>query len=198
MRTDNQLMSSTIAQATGDEAGSPAASDQNSRVDASPASRGLHQNPALRQFLKFCIVGASSTTVQFVVLNVCYRVLRLPLFTSLTAAFMLSVCNAFFWNRRWTFKEARANSAREQSVKFLGVNLVGYLLNTTIVALVVAHFSARGGLMGGELKAVVYNILAGEGKQHYAPLLVNGAQATATCIVVWWNFFANRLWTFKR
>jgi putative flippase GtrA len=39
--------------------------------------------------------------------------------------------------------------------------------------------------------------LAGEGKKKFGFWLLNGALATATCVVVFWNFFANRLWTFK-
>jgi len=160
---------------------------------------GLLGNQDLRRFVKFCIVGLSSTIITFIVLNLCYHFLRFPLFTSLTAAFLLSVLNGFFWNRRWTWKDARANAAHDQGLKFLAVNIVGYILNTTIVVLIVAHFSTTGGLFGdqAELKAVLYNILSGEGKHVYPKLLVNGAQAAAVGIVVWWNFFANRYWTFR-
>ena len=159
---------------------------------------GLQNNPDFRHFAKFCIVGASSTAVMFCVLNLCKYGLKLPLFASLTAAFLLSCCNGFYWNRRWTFKAARGNSSQEQSFKFFAVNLVGFLLNTSIVVLIVAHFTARGGLLGSsaELSRVLYNILAGD-KHAYSGLLVNGSEAFATCIVVSWNYFANRLWTFK-
>jgi putative flippase GtrA len=109
------------------------------------------------------------------------------------------VLNGFVWNRQWTWKDARANAAHDQGLKFLAVNIVGYVLNTTIVVLIVAHFSTKGGLFGdsAELRGVLYNILSGEGKHVYPKLLFNGAQAAAVGIVVWWNYFANRFWTFK-
>ncbi len=171
----------------------------DSSHSSSDDKSGLFHHKGLRQFVKFCIVGASSTIVTFVVLNLCYRYFHLPLFTSLTAAFLLSVMNGFFWNRKWTFKHARGNSARDQSVKFLAVNTVGYFLNTSIVVLVVAHFATSRGILasGPEFRLILFNILSGEGKQHYAPALINGAQLFAIVIVVWWNFFANRRWTFK-
>jgi putative flippase GtrA len=161
----------------------------------------MMNNAELRRFIKFCIVGASSTVITFAVLNLCKFHFDLPLFTSVTIAFVFGVCNGFFWNRKWTFKQARANSAQEQSAKFLAVNLVGYLLNQFIVVMIVAHVATGDStrFFGDmtHLKVALYTILAGEGKTHYGPLLVNGAQAVAVCIVVFWNYFANRHWTFK-
>jgi putative flippase GtrA len=154
---------------------------------------GFLNNPHIRQFIKFCIVGASSSAVMFAILNLCHYVLHLGLFQSLTAAFLLSVANGFVWNRRWTFKKARGNAAHDQGVKFLAVNIVGYVLNTTIVVLIVAHFSAPG----APIMTVFEHIISGTGKAVYPKLVVNGAQAGAICIVVWWNYFANRFWAFK-
>ena len=40
-------------------------------------------------------------------------------------------------------------------------------------------------------------MLTNAGKQEYGALLFNGALLAATAVVVFWNFFANRFWTFK-
>lgn len=161
----------------------------------------LTQHQGLRQFVKFGIVGLSSTVINFVVFNVLYRKLHLQLVPALTAAFILSVINGFYWNRKWTFKQARSGSASSQGVKFLIVNIVGWILNTSIVVLVIAHFtsSRHGGIFGDpdHFKQIVAAVVAGQGKTQYGFWLVNGALAAATCVVVFWNFFANRLWTFK-
>jgi len=171
-------------------------------AESLPAARRpmLHEQKSIRQFVKFCIVGVSSTIINFGVFNLLYQKFDLPLVPSLTMAFLLSVLNAFFWHRHWTFKEAKHKAAHEQYFKFLAVNLVGWFLNTSIVVLIVAHFNSGGhGVFGDlhQLWQIVLVIVAGEAKQHYNKWLVNGALAAATCVVVFWNFFANRLWTFK-
>ncbi len=172
--------------------------------DNTPPNRNvgpaLHQRRGVRQFVKFGMVGASSTIINFLCFNLLCRVAHSPLVSSLTLAFLISAVNGFFWNRRWTFREAQAKAVHTQSFQFLIVNIIGWLLNTSIVVLLVAHFTARGsGLFGShhQLKQIVLAIVAGEGKQQYSFWLLNGALAAATAVVVFWNFFANRMWTFK-
>ena len=165
-----------------------------------PDRKPLHRRHSVRQFVKFCIVGSSSTVINFGVFNLLYQKIDLPLVPALTIAFLLSVLNGFVWNRHWTFKEAKHKAVHEQSVKFLAVNIVGWFLNTSIVVLIVAHFTSDGhGLFGSanEFNRIALAIVAGTAKQHYNRWLVNGALAIATFVVVFWNFFANRLWTFK-
>ncbi len=160
----------------------------------------LTRRRGVRQFAKFCIVGGSSFLINFVLFNLLYHKAGLDLVPSLTLAFLLSVINGFIWNRRWTFREARPKPAHTQSLQFLVVNVVGWLLNTSIVVLVVAHHRAAGhGLFGDptQFRHIVFSIVAGEGRQRYNPLLLDAALLIATSVVVFWNFFANRLWTFK-
>ncbi len=160
----------------------------------------LTRRRGVRQFTKFCIVGSSSFLINFVIFNLLYHKTRLLLVPSLTLAFLLSVFNGFFWNRRWTFREVSHKPAHKQSLQFLVVNVVGWFLNISIVVLVVAHHRANGhGFLGdpAQFQRIVFSIVAGEGRQHYSPLLVNGALLIASGVVVFWNFFANRHWTFK-
>jgi putative flippase GtrA len=161
----------------------------------------ITQHKGLRQFVKFGIVGVSSMVVNFVFLNLLYYKAHLWLLAAVTLAFVLSVCNGFIWNRRWTFKEARQHTAHEQYVRFLAVNIVGWFLNTSIMVLIISHFASHGtGGIFGDLdgfKRIAMAVISGSGKHQYPPLLVNGSQLAAACVVVFWNFFANRRWTFK-
>ena len=166
---------------------------------ATPLNR-LTQKHGVRQFVKFGIVGVSSSVINFGLSNLFHYKLDWPLVPALTLAFFLSVLNGFFWNRRWTFKESRSTPAHTQSLKFLLVNVIGYFLNTSIVVLIVAHFKSHGnGLFGNpaEFQRIVMAMLTNTGKHEYGPLLFNGALLIATGVVVFWNFFANRKWTFK-
>lgn len=170
-------------------------------IAAKPMQPKIHEHKEVRRFVKFCIVGLSSTIVQFAFLNLLYYRAHLPLIPSLTVAFILSVCNGFYWNRRWTFKESRQISAHEQYVRFLAVNVVAWLLNTSIVVLIIAHFAnhGAGGLLTNphNFVTIATTMLSGQGKKVYPPLMVNGSTLAAAGVVVFWNFFANRLWTFK-
>lgn len=160
----------------------------------------LTQRRGVRQFVKFGIVGATSTVINFLCVNILYRTFGVSLVPALTIAFLVSAMNGFFWNRQWTFKEARGKPAHTQSFQFLVVNIIGWLLNTSIVVLLIAHFMSGGqGLFGNwrQVHQIILAIVLGEGKNQYSFWLLNGSLAVATAVVVFWNFFANRLWTFK-
>jgi len=153
-------------------------------------------NKDVRQFVKFVIVGVSSFVVNIGSLHVLYYTLHLQYVLALTLAFVISVCNGFIWNRRWTFKEARGQAAHDQYMRFMLVNIVGYILNTTIAVFVIAHFTNGTGNIHG-LLGVAGQIVMGTAKAVYPQKLVYGASFMAAAVVVFWNFFANRLWTFK-
>ena len=172
--------------------------DIDRHMIAPSSASQMIQHHGVRQFAKFAIVGLSSTIINFAVTNALYLGLHQPLVPALTVGFVLSVVNGFFWNRHWTFKEARGGSAGSQGIKFLIVNIVGYTLNTTIVVMIVAHHVGGQSAMNfPHLWRIAVSIMEGAGKKQFGPAIVNGALAAATCVVVFWNFFANRLWTFK-
>ncbi len=165
-----------------------------------PQTAALIQKRGFRQLIKFAIVGSSSSIVNFGLSNLFHYKLGWPLIPALTTAFFLSVLNGFFWNRRWTFKEARGKPAHTQSVQYTLVNIVGWLLNTSIVVAIIASVKSHGhGLFGDpeELHHILAAMLTSTGKQEYGPWLFNGALLVASAVVVFWNFFANRHWTFK-
>jgi len=145
----------------------------------SPAAT-LLQRQALRQFVKFCIVGASSFTINFALLYLLHRQFHLHVIAANTIAFMVAVTNGYVWNRRWTFKAVGLRRQREQYAMFVGVNVVGLGLNTAIVA-------------------GVLRLLTGSWSPRHTPgSQLLAATVVATAVVVFWNFYANRHWTFRR
>ncbi len=137
----------------------------------------LAQRSGLRQLVKFGIVGASSTAVNFAVLNMMLIALHQNRYVAVTVAFLVSVVNGYIWNKRWTFKSAPTKAVYTQFTQFLLVNAVSWGLDLLFVRLISVplehdfHLSA--------VKAT------------------NLAQLAATGVLVFWNFFANRFWTFK-
>ena len=151
-----------------------------------------------RQFVKFCIVGATSTIIDFGLLNLLKFHLGLPILLAATCSFLVAVCNGFYWNRRWTFR-AGDGDARKQYPKFLATNVVGYLLNVSIMtlALIVAS-QLKLTTVDRPAAEIVSLIVTGAGKHQFSPLAVNAAKAAATVVVTAWNFTASKLWTFKK
>lgn len=153
--------------------------------------------PGARQFVKFCIVGASSAVIDFSLLNILHFGLHLSVAAAATISFFTAVCNGFYWNRKWTFRASDGDAAK-QYPKFVATNLVGWGLNLSIMTAVLVTAGAMGLLhtqrSGGEIISL---IATGEGKQAFNALALNGAKAVATVFVTAWNFTASKLWTFK-
>src|SRR4051794_15578271 len=68
----------------------------------------------LRQVAKFCIVGASSTAIDFLVFYTLIEIVHLQQHVAsqdlarsmaVLAAFLVAVTNGFYWNSRWTFRQ---------------------------------------------------------------------------------------------
>jgi putative flippase GtrA len=130
--------------------------------------------PLVRQFVKFCLVGATSATIDLGLFAL-LRHLDVPLLLAQTLAFSVAVTNGFFWNRRWTFRAVDPERARRQYAQFYAVNVVGFTLNTTLL-LVFAHLLLSAGF-----------------PQRRAELL---GKMAAIPIVAIWNFSASKFWAF--
>jgi len=145
----------------------------------------------LLRFLKFATVGAIGTVVDFTVLNLLIQLAGLPKVWANTCSFTTAVISNFVWNRLWVYPETRGEPFRKQFVQFLVVNMAGWGLNTSIL------YTGHHWLLGeaGLLAASVATLAALIGVTHFS-LALNGAKAIATGVVLFWNFIANRLWTF--
>lgn len=153
--------------------------------------------PGARQFVKFCIVGLSSTIIDFGLLNLLHYRVGLPLAVAATCSFLVAVTNGFYWNRRWTFRAGEGDAAKQYS-KFIATNIVGWLLNLTIMTAALVIASRLNLTTVKEPPAEIVQLIAlGQGKELFSPRAVNSAKALATVVVTAWNFTASKLWTFK-
>jgi putative flippase GtrA len=104
------------------------------------------------------------------------EVIGLPLIIANSLSYLAGVSNNFTLNRLWTYPEARTKAVWRQFLQFLLVSTAGLLLNNLIVGLLAAP-------LGTLLNMPDTGYLA--------------AKVLATGLVVFWNFTANRLWTFS-
>src|SRR5437667_7031517 len=109
----------------------------------STAAGGLMQRPGLRQFVKFCIIGASSTLIDVgISYSLIYGLGMNPTLAKMIS-FLFGVTNGFIWNSRWTFRGMGSGPRHEMYVKFVLVNVVGLILNLTIFKSVLFVFTGR-------------------------------------------------------
>lgn len=130
------------------------------------------------------MVGAAGSVTDFTVLNV---LVQLAGFTPVTAnifSFTAAVVQNFFLNRRWTFPESRQRQAGTQLAQFALVSLVGLGINTLILA-TVDHL------------LINYWIALTGSEQIGFTISYNFAKLFAIGVVLFWNFAANRLWTYR-
>jgi putative flippase GtrA len=129
----------------------------------------------LTRFVKFAIVGALGAIIDFALLNLLRGYFGWPLLLANTVSVSVAILSNFIWNRLWTFPESRSRKKRKQLPQFALINIIGLLINNLIVvgldAVLVPHI--------GE------------------PWSYNIAKAIAIGVVLFWNFGANRLWTYR-
>ncbi len=155
---------------------------------------GLARNNSkeINRFLKFATVGAVGTVVDFSVLNVLIQLAGLSKLWANTCSFTAAVISNFVWNRLWTFPESRERPLLSQLSQFALVNVFGLAINQAIFLGLDRFVLGETGM----LAAPMSSLASGLGIAHFT-LAFNLAKAVAVMIVLFWNFGANRLWTYR-
>jgi putative flippase GtrA len=129
----------------------------------------------ITRFARFLMVGALGTALDFGLLAA-LKLAGLPTLMANSISFTAGVANNYTLNSRWTFADRRNANWKAQFLQFLAVSLIGLALNNAIVLLLEAPLGT----------------LIGRADLGYAP-----AKIVATGVIVFWNYFANRNWTFR-
>jgi len=146
----------------------------------------------ITRFFKFAVVGTLGAAIDFGTLNLLILAFGFSKALANTCSFTVAVFSNFLWNRLWTFPEARDRPVAPQLVQFFLVNVGGLLLNQAIFLSLDAWVLGKAGLLATPMATLALNI----GLAHYK-LAYNLSKAIATIIVLFWNFGANRLWTYR-
>ena len=146
----------------------------------------------LVRFAKFCVVGTIGTAIDFGLLNLCYNVLGWPQVLSNLISTSTATVNNYTWSRFWVYPETKHQQGGKKFVQFVIVSIIAIFLNTLILRTTDAWLLGEKGLLAG----LVAPLAAWLGMEHRV-LSSNTAKVIATGIVLFWNFIANRLWTFS-
>ncbi len=161
------------------------------------------------RFFKFLVVGAIGFVVDFgifnLLLNPVHRMLvpgsavydllaglglsehtitHLGPSVASAISFVAAVVSNFLWNRYWTYPDSRSRSRRRQFAMFFLVSAVGVLIRIPIVFFMTPVF-----------RSLVSNI--GPLQAYTTRLADNLSLGVAVVVVLFWNFFANRHWTYN-
>lgn len=137
------------------------------------------------RFFRFALVGALGAALDFGVMNLLSHFANMPLVYAGTISFICAVINNFTWNRFWTYPESRSRPLLGQLGMFFLVNLAGVAIRIPTL-----HYLEPPLLRFFENSFhASYNT-----SEFYAR---NGTLAIALGIVMLWNFFINRYWTYN-
>ena len=140
-----------------------------------------------QRLFRFTLVGLSGTILDVGIYNILLLLFRMPFQFAQVFSFTAGLLNNFYWNRRWTYPEFRAQPILSQLSKFTFFSVIGLFIRTVIIILldpfaVQMMQSLNLSLLGMTSESIGHNLALG----------------IAIIIVLFWNFISNRLWTFRR
>jgi putative flippase GtrA len=144
-------------------------------------------NPRERtRFLRFLAVGVIGAGVDFGIENLLHRFFGFPYVWSGAISFVCAILSNFYWNRIWTYPDSRSKPIISQLLQFAFVNVIGLAIRIPILNYVEP-----------EITKLFYML-----PDHYFFLPPDAAGenvtlAIAVGIVLFWNFFVNRYWTYS-
>lgn len=164
------------------------------------AGRFGEKGKEVERFLKFATVGAMGAVVDFTVLNLLQSTVlppidpnhNLKIALASGIAFYTAVTSNFIWNRYWTYPDSRSRSARRQLAQFAFVSSGGAIFRILFVSTTFHAFGVAG---VDVLEAL--SLVSEVSTEAINRLGTNIAQGIAIVIVMFWNFFINRYWTFN-
>jgi putative flippase GtrA len=144
-------------------------------------------NPRERtRFLRFAVVGTFGAVVDFGVANLLVYAFSAPLVLAGTISFIAAILSNFIWNRHWTYPDSRSKPLARQLIQFTVVSVMGLTIRIPVLRW---------------LEPVLFNLFSRSSISLpvFTPdvLAKNVTLAIAVLIVMFWNFFVNRYWTYS-
>ena len=136
------------------------------------------------RFLKFALVGAIGALIDFGIMNLLVALAQAPFVVAGTISFVCAVISNFTWNRFWTYPESRSKPFIGQLGQFSLVNAAGLLIRLPILN------------FGEPALDRILATLPIASRIHQL-LSHNITLAIAVGVVMLWNYFVNRYWTYN-
>lgn len=171
------------------------------------AARFGDRSKEVERFLKFAIVGFVGAVVDFGTVIILQATILPPtnaagermtvnVAVATTIAFLAAVISNFIWNRFWTYPDSRSRSMRRQLAQFTFISFIGWFGRTLWIS---AAYHSLGAWLMPILLPVIHLF-----RPAYLPSIAAddklgtlAAQFVGVIVVMFWNFFANRMWTYN-
>ena len=137
------------------------------------------------RFLKFATVGAIGSIIDIGVMNLLTHLFGMRLVYAGSFSFICAVFSNFTLNRHWTYPDSRSRPLLHQLAMFFLVNSIGIAIRIPTL-----HFVEPVLAKGIENMVHLSHNTSGS-------LAKNGTLLLAIGIVMIWNFFINRYWTYN-
>jgi putative flippase GtrA len=145
----------------------------------------LAENRERVRFLKFATVGALGALIDFGVMNLMTHLFSLRLVYAGSISFVCAVISNFTLNRYWTYPDSRSRHFLHQLGMFFLVNAIGITFRIPILHYVEPPMALAVEQMT-HVPVVTAHLLA-----------KNATLGFAIAVVLIWNFFINRYWTYN-
>jgi putative flippase GtrA len=145
-------------------------------------------NPRERsRFMRFALVGVVGATVDFGTFNLVTNLTPIPAVFAQVISFTAAIISNFLWNRFWTYPDSRSKAVSHQIIQFAVVSVMGLAIRTPLFA-----------VLENPLRQL-FQDLHFPGLNYFDPVFLghNMALAIAVIVVMFWNFFVNRFWTYS-
>jgi len=139
------------------------------------------------RFFKFAVVGAFGALVDFGSFHLLMSWLNLAPVWAQACSFTLAIISNFIWNRYWTYPDSRSKPITSQLVTFFLVNIVGLAIRTPI-------FTGLDDPFRSLFQRFAFLPI---GFINADRLGYTFALGVAVVVVMFWNFFINRVWTYN-
>lgn len=140
-----------------------------------------------RRFFRFLVVGTIGFLVDFGIFNLLYRGIGISYVLSGDISLFCAIISNFFWNRIWTYPDSRSKPIVRQFMQFTIVNLIGGLpIRTAILKYLEPVVTKLFHSVRED-----YFFLTADWMGKYSTFII------AVFIVLLWNFFVNRYWTYS-
>ena len=137
------------------------------------------------RFVKFATVGALGSLIDIGVMNLLTHLFGMRLVFAGSISFVCAVVNNFTLNRYWTYPDSRSRHLMHQLGMFFLVNSIGIGIRIPIL-----HFVEP--VMAKAFENIVH-------LSHAASISLskNATLLFAIGVVMTWNYFVNRYWTYN-
>ena len=143
----------------------------------------------ITRFLKFSAVGTLGAVIDIGTFHLLHTRLGWAAVPASICSFVAAVSSNFVWNHYWTYPDSRSKPLRRQAGQFAIVSIIGLAIRTPAFALLLGPWTS--------LAAILLETPVGTNVPISAASLgADLALVSVIGIVLFWNFLANRLWTY--